>query len=543
MTLLDARLRTTGKRIRFRGAVAWNGPATVLMGLIAAIVAGWVLTALPPLEGAALVLLVATVVGTLIEPFVGLGAALFVGPLKGYLSAEVPTIPAQVGHVFVVLALGSWLMRLLAERDIRISRVRSPLFLPLMGFLGAALLSMWDGVGVASHGLHELVKWVEILILFVFVKEHLGTGAGLARGLLHSDRAPGSLTQRARALIVMLLGSGLLQAAIGIWQFRLRGEGPEHFQILGGDLFRAYGTFEQPNPYAGYVGLTAALGVGVVAALAWEQLEKGGYRVTQQSHALKHKSTSRQTCTPSVGWPLCLFSTVASLTMIPALVVSWSRGGWLGFGAAVLVMASALPRKAARGLLLVAVLISAGIGLHISGRLPASVTARLTTFVKDVRLEDVRGVAINDANYAVIERLAHWQTALDMFRHRLWTGVGFGCYEAAYHAFALINWPMALGHAHNIYLNLAAEVGLIGLTFYVLLWGVLFWQAWAVTRRAEGLTRGIGIGLLGAWTHLSVHHLLDNLYVNNVHLHIAVLLGLAAFVFQRTNRGAFAYDQ
>ena len=206
----------------------------------------------------------------------------------------------------------------------------------------------------------------------------------------------------------------------------------------------------------------------------------------------------------------------------------------MGFGAAVSVMAVALPRKTRWGLLLVAAFVVGALGLHAAGLLPTSVVARLTDFVEDVRFEDVRGVGINDANYAVVERLAHWQAALEMFRHNLWTGVGFGCYEPAYPDFALINWPVALGHAHNYYLNIAAETGVVGLVAYLLLWGVVFWQTWRATRRARGFLRGIAIGLLGAWTHLSVHHFLDNLYVNNVHLHIGVLLGLLAFVISKS---------
>jgi O-antigen ligase len=215
-----------------------------------------------------------------------------------------------------------------------------------------------------------------------------------------------------------------------------------------------------------------------------------------------------------------------------ALIMSWSRGAWLGFGAAASVMAVALPRQARWGLLLAAVLVVAALSLHAAGLLPASLTTRLTDFARDVRFEDVRGVGINDANYAVVERLAHWQAALGMFRHRFWTGVGFGGYEPAYRDFALINWPIALGHAHNYYLNLAAETGLIGLLAYLLLWGTVFWQTWRATRRTAGFLRGVAIGLLGAWTHLAVHHLLDNLYVNNVHLHVGVLLGLLAFIVQ-----------
>jgi O-antigen ligase len=142
----------------------------------------------------------------------------------------------------------------------------------------------------------------------------------------------------------------------------------------------------------------------------------------------------------------------------------------------------------------------------------------------------VRGVGINDANYSVLERLAHWQAALEMFRTRFWTGVGIGGYEPAYADFALINWPIALGHAHNYYLTLAAETGIIGLIAYLVLWALVFRWTWWASRRAHGLLRGVTIGLLGAWTHLSVHHLLDSLYVNNVHLHIAALLGILVFV-------------
>jgi len=106
----------------------------------------------------------------------------------------------------------------------------------------------------------------------------------------------------------------------------------------------------------------------------------------------------------------------------------------------------------------------------------------------------------------------------------------------------LINWPIALGHAHNYYLNLAAETGLIGLIGYLVLWGTVLWQTWRITRHADGLARGLNLGLLGAWTHLSVHHLLDNLYVNNVHLHVGVLLGMLAFLGQQVDRVGSTHD-
>ena len=495
-------------------ALAWNGPLVTLLGLALALLAGMLLIRLTLLGAVLFVGLAVVGVATTIEPLAGLAALLFLGPLWAYLRAEVPGVPAQIAQVFVVLALAVWLARGLVRRNLCVRH--SPLLPPLLVFLGAVLLSLWDAVELPVYGIPELVKWVQILLLFLFVSDYL---------------TPRHLPWLLGALFV----TGLFEAGVGIWQFGLRGEGPDHFAILGGDFYRAYGTFEQPNPYAGYLGITLPLAIGPLAALVqgklahWYVGKRGGGRLSPRAtDLLPFRSAGLSTCQ-------LLLAGSASLAMLAALGMSWSRGAWLGFGAAMSVMALALPRRAHWGLLLLAVLVLGGLGLYVGGLLPSSIAVRLTDFAQYVRFEDVRGVGINDANYAVIERLAHWQAALEMFRYNLWTGVGFGCYEPAYWDFALINWPIALGHAHNYYLNIAAETGLIGLIAYLFLWGVVLWQTWRATRRAEGLLRGVAIGLLGTWTHLTVHHFLDNLYVNNVHLHIGVLLGLLVFIIQQRN--------
>jgi putative inorganic carbon (HCO3(-)) transporter len=492
-------------------ALAWNGPLITLLGLVTALVAGLLLVRLTPLGGALFVVLAVGGVATVIEPLAGLVAMLFLGPLWAYLRAEVPQVPAQIAQIFFVLTLAVWLAQGVARRDVRFPwplGTGRHVYLLLLVFLGAAWLSLWDAVELPVYGVPELIKWVQVLLLFLFVSQTLT--------LRHLPWLMGAL-----------LVTGLFQAGVGIWQFGLRGEGPDHFAILGGDFYRAYGTFEQPNPYAGYLGMTLALAIGLtIGVLRDEEMTgRGDGRTRRHIPLLGHWVTL-----PARHLLLLLLV----VTLGAALGMSWSRGAWVGFGAAALAMAVALPRKARWGLLLVAVLVGGSLGLYATGLLPSSIVARLTDFAQYVQFEDVRGVGINDANYAVIERMAHWQAALEMFRADLWTGVGFGCYEPAYSRFALVNWPIALGHAHNIYLNLAAETGLVGLVAYLLLWGAVFWQTWRATRRAKGLLRGIAIGLLGTWTHLGVHHLFDNLYVNNVHLHIGVLLGLLAFVVHRT---------
>ena len=492
---------------RLRG---WHGALITLLAAVLALAAGLLLVRVTPLGGGLLVALAVLSVATLVEPLIGLGAALFLSLLWAYLRAEVPQVPAQVGQFFVALTLASWLARGLARREFHI--YRPPIAGPLVIFFGTAALSLWDAVELPVYGIPELLKWAQILLLFLFVSH--------------------ALTRRHLPwLLGVLLATGLFQAAVGVWQFALRGEGPVHFAVVDGRFYRAYGTFEQPNPYAGYIGMTLALALGVAIGALAQRAEK------HETNELSPPAPrSRQELLPLPRWLPALFLVIVALGL--ALGMSWSRGAWLGFGAAVLVMILALPRRARRGLLIVVLLVAVGVGLYLTDLPPDPLRSRLTGFSEFVRFEDVRGTGINDANYAVIERLAHWQAALEMFRHNLWTGVGFGCFEPAYSDFDLINWPIPLGHAHNYYLNIAAETGLIGLSAYLGLWAAVFWRTWQAIRRATGVYRGLAIGLLGAWTQLSTHHLLDNLFVNNVHLHIGVLLGLLAFIVQQTSCSA-----
>jgi len=137
---------------------------------------------------------------------------------------------------------------------------------------------------------------------------------------------------------------------------------------------------------------------------------------------------------------------------------------------------------------------------------------------------------VDATNYAVMERMAHWQAALGMWRDHLWLGVGLGCYEAAYADYRLLPWPHALGHAHNVYLTLLAETGLLGLAAYLLLFAALFFRLLRALPRLGGWRRGLAVGLLGAWTHFLVHDLVDHLLVNGMQIVVGLLLALSAWV-------------
>ena len=91
-----------------------------------------------------------------------------------------------------------------------------------------------------------------------------------------------------------------------------------------------------------------------------------------------------------------------------------------------------------------------------------------------------------------------------------------------------MNWPDPLGHAHNYLLNLLAYAGLVGLGAYVVLWVAIAGLTLRALGRSRGFRRGLAYAVWGGGAHVTIHNLVDKLYVNNVFLHLGVLLGILA---------------
>ena len=419
---------------------------------------------------------------TLVRPQIGVLLIVVAVPFGSLGQVKVGGMNIGVTEVLVALVLLVWFMRMVVQREIRVVWPR--LTLSLLIFLGVLCLSLL-GAPSLQHGVKEIVKWAEILALYVLVANEMDE-------------------TWSKVLCFALLGTGALAALQGIYQFFFR-VGPEEF-VLFGRFMRAYGTFEQPNPYAGYLGLTLPLAVGLVLAAVVPM----GKRIR--------------------GWWL-VWAVGCGALMLAALVMSWSRGAQIGFVAAVAVMGIAIVTRSGRGVvlgatfaaLLVYALLIGGISV-----VPPSVVQRFSDFVPYVGVGDVRGVEVTDANFAVLERMAHWQSALEMWTDHPWLGVGIGNYEPVYGQYALPLWPLALGHAHNYYLNIAAESGVVGVGAYLLVWVSALLGAYQATRRASGWYWGIALGVLGVLVHLSVHNFFDNLYVHDMYLQVAILLGVGA---------------
>ncbi len=464
--------------------------------VLIAIFAGVASVALPP------VLVLAVVLGSIliclmgITPLAALTMLLVLAPLRTLITTESPLqLPLDIGQILFLFFVFVWaLHRILHQKTVLIFQT-SPIYIPILLFLMVGGLTVFSATSLTAW-LTEWLKWWIIVAMVTFIL-NLGRGANWEW----------------IAFAVVL--SGVANACVGLYIY-FGGSGADHL-LINDNRFRAFGTFGQPNPFGGFLGLIIPISLMMFY----------GYTM----RIIHHRRIVGKWHFRAV-LPIIFYAT-ATLLMLGGVFASWSRGAWLGLIVALGAITFALPRKTWRS---VALLASGAVMLGVlwfSGLLPDSVTNRITSSTAEFfAFDDVRGVDITPDNYAVVERLAHWQAALNMAQAHPWLGVGLGNYEIVYDQFRLLNWHFPLGHAHNYYLNILAEAGIIGLFGYGLLWGSIVGFTWKARRLPDILQRAMAVGLLGTWVYLAFHSLLDNLYVNNVFIHLGTLLGLLALIYK-----------
>ena len=430
---------------------------------------------------------------------------LILWPILAFAVPFGPTLPLgsfAVGSADVLIGLlvASWLLYGLVHR--RIPWYPVPLAWPLLLYLAALLASLNNALSLQA-ALPELTKWIEVLALYVALSALLGDGHAFPRLRL--------FTGRMNLISLFLVLAASAEALVGLAQFFLR-LGPPGFIILGRFL-RAYGTFAQPNPYAGFLGLTFPLAISL----------------TLDSLSSLPSALQRGRDTNTADLIGLLFYPLAAVLIGLGLLASWSRGGWLGMLAGTTVVVVLRSRRAAMMTGILLFLLVTAIVLGAIGAMPELVRERFqgvqdwTLFLRPVEL---RSIKVTGENFALVERMAHWWAAYAMWLDHPITGVGVGNYPVAYEMYRMPGWKEALGHAHNILLNVMAETGLVGLTTYILLWSWVFLYGLMQLRKRQGVHRALLVGALGGLTHLTIHNLFDNLYVHGMYAYVAVLLVL-----------------
>lgn len=218
---------------------------------------------------------------------------------------------------------------------------------------------------------------------------------------------------------------------------------------------RVYATLENPNVLAEYLVLV----IPVVLGLLW-----AARRFSQK-----------------------IFYTVILGVLILCLVLTFSRGGWLGLALAFIVFA-ALKEPRLLILLMALALISPLF-------LPSVVANRVASIG---RLEDSSNAF----------RVTIWIAALRIIKDYWLTGVGLGlsAFARVYRDYMIAGTPAL--HAHNLYLEMGIEVGIAGLLAF--LWMIAAGLSRALySIRAKIRFSFIQAGVLGALGGHLLHGLFD----------------------------------
>lgn len=436
-------------------------------------------------------------------------AALYMLPIAvpwGSLEGLLPASLNVSGADLLVFLLGaSWalqhVLRTKGKTEISTGPVGFPfprvLLLTLLGLLFAMLLSI-PGAQDLKLCLKEIIKWVEVLLICLIGTTYLRT------------------RRQIWILTAIACLAAISQAGLGFFQYAFQ-LGPTSF--IRGDSLRIYGSFSQPNPYAGYLNMTLVLSLALLLL----------------GNSLKVRVPAG----------------IVSLILGIAVYLTDSRGGMLALAAGIgLLILLGLPKKWNILIRLALIGALAGVAAYFAGLIPQHL---LLPLFNKLGLTGISLVAPQDADFATAERLAHWIAGINMFLDHPLTGVGIGNYPAVYDRYFITIFNNPLGHAHNYYINIAAEAGILGLGALLLFLTTIFLTGGYILRNtqraidnskkrfasAQGASfaskllaqtsilandRALVVGLLASQMTVCVHNLVDNLYVHSMTSLIALYL-------------------
>ena len=180
---------------------------------------------------------------------------------------------------------------------------------------------------------------------------------------------------------------------------------------------------------------------------------------------------------------LCVFYTTTAIFTALCILFTWSRGAWLGFFLECLLFLLFYSKKSRRATLFLPLPLLLSIPV-----LPQNVQNRL--------------FSIGDLGESSIRyRLQTWQGTCQMFAHHpVGIGVGEWAWRIIYPHYAVSGTSRVM-HSHNIFLQFATELGIVGLVVFLLLIAVSLRHA-IRQKNLVALCAVAGVLVMGCFDHL-----------------------------------------
>lgn len=333
----------------------------------------------------------------------------------------------------------------------------------------------------------------------------LGLVKFLAYGAAFVLAAHVSDLRRNRSVLVrVLILLGLVEGAYGIVQY-LTGWQQIFTYVKKYNLEEATGTFINRNHYAGHLEMV----IPFVLAAAFYAFNKWASR----RHGFRRTAGGEERSSAALQLFFCLFL----LTLLAvAIVFSRSRAGILVTVLTIAFLSVLAQLKVRRkgwllgilGFFGVVVIYGTWIGL-------GPVLAR---FEK-----------MSDPAYLTLEgRFAIWSDAVRLIRDFPLFGSGLGTFEIVYRQYQTTLVENSVDHAHNDYLEFAANTGLIGTAvLFIPIFYLLVRMIFAFLEDRHGYRRSVTLGCIGGTLAILLHSLADfNLQIPANALVFAVILGI-----------------
>ncbi|MGV8154487.1 MAG: O-antigen ligase family protein [Alkaliphilus sp.] len=257
--------------------------------------------------------------------------------------------------------------------------------------------------------------------------------------------------------------AGLFQSLYAVLQYKFRismGGTWVDVEAFGEVTTRAMGTLGNPNVLAKYLVI-----VGVMAVI-----------IVLTEKKLWHR----------------LFYGFCGVMIFTGLLLSLSRGGWLAFLFAITVFFVLIDKR-----LLIAI---GAMGALSIVMLPDIIMRRFASIV-------------NLADSSNAYRISIWIGTLDLVQYHWLRGVGLGLEAFSYqYQFFVFGSALAV-HSHNLFLQLASEIGVLGLVaFFMFLIALCKWTLLSIPRMKSRKDVVIVYGLLAAIAGHILHGMVEHIW-------------------------------
>ena len=452
------------RRLNLRESPALLTAFMILVSLAAGVGAG-ILSSISPLAGFVLVVAVAigvTMLTNALMALMTLVGIIYVLPF-GVIPVPIGGVKFTFIDAAMSLTLLLWLLRILTRREDRL--ITSPIDGPLTIFMVLAIACFIFGIySVTGEVTRFFFKSINSMLFFFSVTNIVRKRQQLTPVV--KTVIWGGFAAAALALGIYLLPATTAERLLSTLRVVGYPSGSDVLRYIAStETLRAIGTSIDPNVLGGMLLVVLPL---TVASLF-----------------------GRKALLPRP------FLAVAFVTMVLALILTYSRSSWVGALAAMLFMGTVRYRR---------LWILFAVFLALLFVLPQG----------DIVLGRIgSGIAAEDQ--AAQMRLGEYKDALRLISQYPWFGVGFGSAPS-------IDLYVA---ASSIYLLIAEEMGLVGLSVFLLTMVVLFVYALSGLKRiADPLTQTIQLGAMASLVGALTAGLFDHYFFNLHFPHTVALFWL-----------------